>query len=106
MTTARELSVAVREAWQDVPAPPPEQVEFFEWGWGPEAARTFVGVAPVDVDRRSEGFRAATPLLDLRRRQLRPTWGPSSWHCWRVSIFNSAPACPTTSSRAHTRSRP
>lgn len=29
------------------------------------AARAFVGVAPVDVDIRSVGFYAATPLLDL-----------------------------------------
>jgi hypothetical protein len=65
MSTARELATAVRDAWSDIPAPPPEEVEYFEWGWGPEAARAFVGVAPVDVDRRSEGFRAATPLLDL-----------------------------------------
>jgi hypothetical protein len=65
MTTARELGIAVHEAWADIPPPPPEQLEHFEWGWGAEAARAFVGVAPVDVDRRSEGFRAATPLLDL-----------------------------------------
>jgi hypothetical protein len=65
MTTARELCVAVHEAWADIPPPPPEQLKYFEWGWGAEAARAFVGVAPVDVDRRSEGFRAATPLLDL-----------------------------------------
>ena len=65
MTTARKLCIAVQEAWADVPSPPPEQLQYFEWGWGAEAARAFVGVAPVDVDRRSEGFRAATPLLDL-----------------------------------------
>jgi hypothetical protein len=38
------------------------------WGWGEEAARTFIGVAPVDVDISSRGFYAATPLLDLPPR--------------------------------------
>ena len=38
------------------------------WGWGEEAARAFVGVAPVDVDIGSQGFYAATPLLDLPPR--------------------------------------
>lgn len=36
-----------------------------EWGWGEAAARAFTGVAPVEVDIESEGFYAATPLLDL-----------------------------------------
>jgi hypothetical protein len=65
MTTALELCSAVHEVWADIPPPSPKQLKYFDWGWGAEAARAFVGVAPVDVDRRSEGFRAATPLLDL-----------------------------------------
>jgi hypothetical protein len=65
MTTARALRSTVGEAWASIAPPPPEQLQHFEWGWGAEAARAFVGVAPVAVDRGSEGFRAATPLLDL-----------------------------------------
>jgi hypothetical protein len=62
------LAEEVREAWSTVPAPPAEDLEYMEWGWGEEAARAFVGVRPVDVDIESRGFYAATPLLDLPPR--------------------------------------
>ena len=39
-----------------------------EWGWGEEAARAFIGVAPMEVNIQSPGFRAATPLFDLPPR--------------------------------------
>ncbi len=39
-----------------------------EWGWGEEAARALVGVAPIEVKIQSPGFRAATPLFDLPPR--------------------------------------
>ncbi len=65
MTTESTLYEAVRDAWAAVPAPPVEDLQYMEWGWGEEAARAFTGVAPVDVDIRSAGFYAATPLLDL-----------------------------------------
>jgi hypothetical protein len=65
VTRAAELSEAVREAWSPVPAPPDEELEYLEWGWGEAAARTFIGVRPVEVDIASRGFYAATPLLDL-----------------------------------------
>ena len=68
MTTPAELSEAVRRAWDAVPAPPAEDLELMEWGWGEAAAREFVGVRPVDVDIESRGFYAATPLLDLPPR--------------------------------------
>lgn len=68
MTTPAELAEAVRRAWDDVPAPPAEDLELMEWGWGEAAAREFVGVRPVDVDIESRGFYAATPLLDLPPR--------------------------------------
>ena len=35
------------------------------WGWGEEAWRAFVGIAPAEVDISSGGFLACTPLLDL-----------------------------------------
>ena len=65
MTTATSLIDAVRAAWGAVPAPPAQDLQYMEWGWGAEAARTFVGVAPVQVDLKSVGFHAATPLFDL-----------------------------------------
>jgi hypothetical protein len=68
MTIENLLSEAVREAWASVPTPPPEDLRYMEWGWGESAARAFVGVAPVDVDVRSAGFFAATPLFDLPPR--------------------------------------
>jgi hypothetical protein len=68
MTTASTLSDAVRDAWASVPAPPADDLKYMEWGWGERASRAFVGVAPVDVDIRSAGFHAATPLLDLPSR--------------------------------------
>jgi|tagenome__1003787_1003787.scaffolds.fasta_scaffold20844416_2 hypothetical protein len=68
MTSPAELFEAVREAWDVVPAPPAEDLQYMEWGWGEEAARAFVGVRPVDVDIESHGFYAATPLLDLPPR--------------------------------------
>lgn len=66
--TPTTLYEAVRIAWADVPPPPAEDLQYMEWGWGKEAARAFIGVPPVDVDIRSEGFHAATPLLDLPPR--------------------------------------
>jgi hypothetical protein len=68
MTTASALYAAVRDAWASIPAPPAEDLKYMAWGWGEEAARAFVGVAPVDVDINSVGFDAATPLLDLPPR--------------------------------------
>lgn len=66
--TARELEEIVRQAWLGVPAPPEEDMRMMEWGWGEAAAKAFTGVAPVDVDTRSPGFHAATPLLELPHR--------------------------------------
>lgn len=68
MTTANELYAAVRDAWASIPAPPAEDLKYMAWGWGEEAARAFVGIAPVDVDIGSRGFHAATPLLELPPR--------------------------------------
>jgi sugar/nucleoside kinase (ribokinase family) len=68
MTTIRALSEAIRDAWASIPAPPAEDLKYMAWGWGEDAAREFTGVAPMDVDIRSEGFYAATPLLDLPAR--------------------------------------
>ena len=68
MTTPAELCEAVRRAWDAVPAPPAEDLELMEWGWGEAAAREFTGVRPMDVDIESRGFYAATPLLDLPPR--------------------------------------
>ena len=68
MTTIQTLSDAVRDAWASIPAPPAEDMQYMDWGWGEEAAREFTGVAPMDVDMESAGFYAATPLLDLPPR--------------------------------------
>jgi hypothetical protein len=64
VTTAAELRDRVRECWAHIPAPPLEDVEHFNWEYGEDGARAFVGVAPMDVDRESAGFDAVTPLLD------------------------------------------
>lgn len=68
MTTASTLSDAVRDAWSSIPPPPAEDLQYMSWGWGEEAWRAFVGIAPMDVDIRSAGFYAATPLLNLPPR--------------------------------------
>ena len=68
MTTIRTLSDAIRDAWAAIPAPPAEDLKYMAWGWGEHAAREFTGIAPMDVDTHSEGFYAATPLLDLPSR--------------------------------------
>jgi sugar/nucleoside kinase (ribokinase family) len=51
-------------------------MKYMAWGWGEEAARAFTGVAPMDVDMHSEGFYAATPLLDLPPRAAAAYLGP------------------------------
>lgn len=76
MTMTRSLQEAVRRAWSTVPAPPAEDLQLMEWGWGEKAANAFVGVAPVDVDIQSGGFAAATPLLDLPPRAAAAYLGP------------------------------
>lgn len=68
MTTAGQLYDAVRKAWASIPAPPAEDLKYMTWGWGEDAARAFIGVAPTDVDIDSAGFQAANPLLDLPPR--------------------------------------
>jgi hypothetical protein len=74
MTTS-ELRETVRKAWSSVAAPPEQDMQFMEWGWGEEAARAFTGVAPVDVNINSAGFKAATPLFDLPPRAAAPYLG-------------------------------
>lgn len=66
--TASELERRVGAAWTGIAAPPAEDMKHMEWGWGQEAARAFVGVAPLEVDIQSTGFCAATPLFDLPPR--------------------------------------
>lgn len=66
--TANELERRVRAAWTGIAAPPAEDMKHMEWGWGEEAARALVGVAPIEVKIQSPGFRAATPLFDLPPR--------------------------------------
>ncbi len=68
MTTPAKLSEAVRAAWAAIPAPPAEDLQYMAWGWGEEAALAFIDIDPVDVDITSDGFYAATPLLDLPAR--------------------------------------
>jgi hypothetical protein len=68
VTTTTTLYDAVRDAWASVSPPPEEDLKYMAWGWGEEAWRAFVGVAPVDVDINSRGFFAAAPLLDLPPR--------------------------------------
>ncbi len=76
MKAIRDLSDAVRDAWAAIPAPPVEDLKYMAWGWGEDAAREFTGVAPMDVDRESTGFFAATPLLDLPPRAAAAYLGP------------------------------
>ena len=76
MSTAMTLYDAVRKAWAPIPAPPAEDLKFMAWGWGEEAWHAFVNVAPMDVDIRSAGFYAATPLLDIPSRAAAAYLGP------------------------------
>lgn len=55
----------VRHAWNDVPPAPKQHLVILEQGWGAATAAAFLGVRPMEVDTRSPGFHAATPLLDL-----------------------------------------
>lgn len=68
MVTTSELQALVRAAWAQLPAPPAEDMKIMDWGWGKSAARAFTGISPMDVDIRSPGFLAATPLLQLPPR--------------------------------------
>lgn len=45
-------------------------------GFRGEAARAFVGVAPMDVDINCAGFLGATPLLELPHRACAAYLGP------------------------------
>jgi hypothetical protein len=65
MINTDAMTTAVRTAWSHIPPPPVEDLKYMAWGWGEEAWRAFVGVAPVEVDISSSGFLACTPLLDL-----------------------------------------
>ena len=58
MTTANTLYAAVRDAWASIAPPAAEQLRYVASGWSKAAASVFVGVAPVDVDIRSNGFPA------------------------------------------------
>jgi hypothetical protein len=62
------MADTIRAAWSQIPAPPDAEMKYMAWGWGEDAARTFTGVAPVDVDLSSPGFIACTPLFDLPHR--------------------------------------
>jgi len=68
MISTSKLLEEVRDGWSAIPAPPAEDMEYMDYGWGEEAARAFIGVEPVDVDISSVGFYAATPLLDIPPR--------------------------------------
>jgi hypothetical protein len=56
---------AVRTAWAGIPTPPAQDMQNVALACGEEGSRALVGVAPLDVDIRSAGFLACTPLLDL-----------------------------------------
>lgn len=75
MDTA-DLIEAVREAWSGVPAPPAEDLQYVDWGWGEAAERALVGVTPMDVDITSAGFLGTTPLLDIPPRAAAAYLGP------------------------------
>jgi hypothetical protein len=103
MTSASMLCDSVRDAWASIPAPPAEDLQYMAWGWGEDAARAFVGVAPVDVDIKSRGFYAATPLLDLPPKAAAAYLGTFLMSLLKglefqqaVGIFHDVP------SRAHT----
>ncbi|MEH2179194.1 MAG: hypothetical protein V7K56_08595 [Nostoc sp.] len=65
MMNTDTMIASVRTAWSLIPPPPVEDLQYMAWGWGEEAWRAFVGIAPVEVDISSPGFLACTPLLDL-----------------------------------------
>jgi hypothetical protein len=68
MTAPRELLDKVKRVWSGIDAPAAEDMKHMEWGWGKAAAEAFTGVKPADVDIRSSGFQAASPLLELPAR--------------------------------------
>jgi hypothetical protein len=59
------MTETVRAAWSRIPAPPATDLRYMAWGCGEDAARAFIGIAPVDVDISSSGMFACTPLFDL-----------------------------------------
>lgn len=65
MINTDTMITAVGTAWSHIPPPPAEDLKYMTWGWGEEAWRAFVGIAPVEVNISSPGFLACTPLLDL-----------------------------------------
>jgi hypothetical protein len=65
MPEALSLSRVVEAAWAEVAAPNLTMTGDADEKWLPPVAEAFVGVDPMDVDLDSEGFLAATPLLDL-----------------------------------------
>lgn len=68
MVDTDTMTAVVRSAWSRVPAPPAADLALIGSEWGEQAARAFVGVAPVDVDITSPGFLVCTPLLIIPPR--------------------------------------
>jgi hypothetical protein len=68
MTTTAAMTDAVRAAWSTVPAPPPEDLDMLDWGWGEQAALALTNIAPTAVDIGSAGFLGCTPLQDIPPR--------------------------------------
>lgn len=60
-----ELYASMRSAWSAFAAPPISDLAGFDWRFGDDSARAFVGIAPMDVDIASAGFLGCTPLLDI-----------------------------------------
>lgn len=76
LPTPVQLKAAVRAAWAEIEAPPPQDLKVIDWEYGEDAARTFLGVRPEKVDINSVGFMAATPLLHLPANAAAAYLGP------------------------------
>lgn len=61
----KSLYETVRQAWLPIKAAHVEDMQRMDAEFGSAAARAFIGIAPTDVDLRSPGFHAATPLVVL-----------------------------------------
>jgi hypothetical protein len=52
MTTSElaALEALIREAWEPIPAPPREDLQFVDWWCGKDVYEAFAGVPPLEVD--------------------------------------------------------
>lgn len=68
MNSSAELLKKTKRVWSKFDAPAPEDMQSLKWDSDEEVVEAFMGVRPVDVDIKSSGFQASTPLMELPSR--------------------------------------